>query len=468
MARTTRAKTSKPKDKRIYVVDTCVLLHDPASLFKFREHDIYVPLAVIDDLDDIKTRPGSVGWSAREVFRLLDGYTLNEMTVDGVEVNPEGGRLFVYNQEQPSKFDTPNIIKTNSDNAIINTARALQSANKDREVVIVTKDTGLRVRAESWGCRAENYRSDLIESDHFSGVRHVEITKSADWDIITASLEIAQNKFSVELKAEIGTLYPNEFIVFEFGDRKYPTWFHEGVLISLDKKNSKKKLHFRGIHARNLEQQLALEILDDDKIPLVALCGAAGTGKTMLALAVALHKIDMGYYDKIIVIKPLIPVGGKDIGALPGDKFDKISAWLGPMRDNIQQLVCEQGVDSKSAKGSFEDMVQDGLIEVEAMAFIQGRSIPNSIIIVDESQNLTPRECRMVVERCGKNSKIVLLGDLSQVENPYLDARSCGLAHAITGSKDQELCGAVKLSKVERSPLAAVASIIFKQPEAQR
>ena len=164
-------------------------------------------------------------------------------------------------------------------------------------------------------------------------------------------------------------------------------------------------------------------------------------------------------------MKPLIPVGGKDIGALPGDKFEKISAWLGPIKDNIDQIL---GAKSMTADNMFEEMVREGLIEVEAMAFIQGRSIANAIILLDESQNITPREARMVVERCGKNSKVILLGDPSQVENSYLDARSNGLSHAVAGGKKLKECGTVTLTKVERSVLASVASIIFNTPEARR
>ena len=467
MARITKPRASKSQEQpRIYVLDTCVLLHEPNALFKFKEHEIYIPLAVIDELDDIKTRKESVGWAAREVFRLLDGYTLGDLTTTGVEVTPEHGKLFVYAAETLEKSMH---VRVNPDNGIIEAARQLKAKYPERDVIVVSKDTGLRVRAEASGVTAQNYRSDLIDEERiFSGVRAVEVTSVSDWQVITSTLEIELKKLSSELMNELGTIWPNEFIIFEFGDRKYPTRMKKDVLIALDKLNAKKKPVYRGIHAKNLEQQLALEVLNDDSISLVALSGAAGTGKTMLALAVGLHKIDDGYYDRIIVIKPLVPVGGKDIGALPGDKFDKIAAWLGPMRDNIEQLVVEQGVDSKSAQGSFEEMVNEGLIEVEAMAFIQGRSIPNSIIIVDEAQNLSPRECRMVVERCGKNSKIILLGDPSQVENPFLDKRSCGLVHAVQGSKEYDLCAAVTLTKVERSPLAAVASLIFKQPEAQR
>jgi PhoH-like ATPase len=164
-------------------------------------------------------------------------------------------------------------------------------------------------------------------------------------------------------------------------------------------------------------------------------------------------------------MKPLIPVGGKDIGALPGDKFDKIAAWLGPIKDNIEQILGNRSISSNNI---FEEMCRDGIIEVEALAFIQGRSIPRAIIILDEAENITAREARMVVERCGKGSKVILLGDLSQVENPYLDAKSNGLAHAISGGKINDLVASVTLQKVERSELAAVASAIFNKPEARR
>jgi PhoH-like ATPase len=205
--------------------------------------------------------------------------------------------------------------------------------------------------------------------------------------------------------------------------------------------------------------------LNDNTVPLVTLIGAAGTGKSFLAIASALQAINDRMYDRIVVMKPLIPVGGKDIGALPGDKFEKISAWLGPVKDNIDQIL---GSKSMTADNMFEEMVREGMIEVEAMAFIQGRSIANSIIILDEAQNITPREARMVVERCGKNSKVILLGDPSQVENSYLDARSNGLAHAVSGGKTLKECGTVTLTKVERSVLASVASTIFNAPEARR
>jgi PhoH-like ATPase len=452
--------------KHIYIIDTCVLLHDPLALYKFGENDIYIPLAVIDDMDDIKTKKENVGWAAREVFRNLEHYTLTDL-LKGVKINDLGGRLFVYNTESPLlKNERPNIVKVHSDNAIIECCLALKASNPRKKVAIITKDTGLRIRAITWGCAAENYRADQLLDEQFTGIRTVTISNDNDWKNLWADFDLEADKLSQDTKNILGELFPNEFIFFEYGDKICPTLYRKGIFkILKDKSNSKETKGYSGVQGKNLEQRCALEILCDLGIPLVTLSGKAGTGKSFLALAAALQMINDGIYDKIVVMKPLIAVGGKDIGALPGDKFEKISAWLGPIKDNIDQIL---GSKSLSASNMFEEMVRDGIIEVEAMAFIQGRSIPRSIILLDEAENISPREARMVVERCGKDSKVILLGDLSQVENPYLDAKSNGLSHAISGGKKNDLVASVTLTKVERSELAAVASEIFNRPESRR
>ena len=452
--------------KHTYIIDTCVLLHDPLAIYKFGENDIYIPLAVIDDLDDIKTRKENVGWGAREVFRQLEHYALQDL-LKGVKINDQNGKLFVYNTESPlQKNERPNIVKVHSDNAIIECCLALKAANPRKKVAIVTKDTGLRIRAITWGCSAENYKSDQLEDRDYTGLRSVICESNEDWSKLWKLEEIEIETLSPHLQNQLTDINPNEFAIFEYGELKCPTFHKKGFLKVLkDKSNSSHIKTYSGITGKNLEQKCALEILCDNRIPLVTLAGPAGTGKSFLAIAASLQMIAEDLFDKIVVMKPLIPVGGKDIGALPGDKFEKIAAWLGPIKDNIEQIL---GSKSLSAANKFEEMVKDGTIEVEAMAFIQGRSIPRSIIILDEAENISPREARMVVERCGKDSKVILLGDLSQVENPYLDAKSNGLAHAISGGKVNDLVASVTLTKVERSQLAAVASEIFNRPESRR
>lgn len=449
------------KSKNIYVLDTCVLLHDPNCIYKFEEHDLYIPLACIDDLDEIKTRKDGTGWAAREVFRNLDVYDIQQIT-KGVSVNTSGGKLFIYNTEAPlQKHEKPSIIRVNSDNAIIDAAMSLKASNPKRKVVIVSKDTGLRVRAISWGCEAENYRNDLLDSETiYDGYRTVDVSTQKDWDFLhTIKSCKSEDLDCVDLVKDMN---PNEFVAFKFGNQSVLGWKKHGDIVLFDDKA--KKESFMGITAKNMEQKFALAALSDDSIPLVCLSGPAGSGKSLLTLAVALEKINLGQYDRLIVMKPLIPVGGKDIGYLPGSKLEKVSAWLGPIKDNLIQLTNFSGYskDAKFGGICFEDMVEDGIIEAEAMTFIQGRSIPNSFIMLDEAENVSPKEARMVIERCGKNSKVVLLGDLSQIENPFLDKYSSGLSHAVNGGKDYDIAASVAMNKVERSALASVASGIFK------
>jgi PhoH-like ATPase len=372
------------KSKNIYVIDTCVLLHDPDCIYKFEEHDIYIPLACIDDLDEIKTRKDNSAWAAREVFRNLDKYDILQVT-KGITINEKGGKLFIYNHESlPARGEKPSIVRVNSDNAIIDTAHLLISSFPKRKVVIVSKDTGLRVRANTWGCLAENYKNDLLEGELFSGYRTVLVDDLSDWEYLNKRNGLNINV--LKCKSQLCDLLPNEFVIFKFGEQSVFAWHRNGNLDYLEEK--KRKDSYMGVSAKNMEQRFALEALNDDNIPLVCLSGPAGSGKSLLTLAVALEKINLGVYDRIIVMKPLIPVGGKDIGFLPGSKLEKVSAWLGPIKDNLIQLTNSSGYSTKN-EGKFgglcfEEMVEDGIIEVEAMTFIQGRSIPNAFIMLDE------------------------------------------------------------------------------------
>jgi PhoH-like ATPase len=449
--------------KNLYILDTCVLLHDPNAIYNFQEHDVCLSLSVIDDLDSLKTTPGTIGWSAREVFRTLDKFDIKGLTNGGVKINEMGGKLSIYNPEIPNPEDTPNITRLNSDNAIINASRSLKNKFPRKNPIIVTKDIGLKIRSMSYGCESQNYRSDLLEDGIYTGMRYVDINTNQDWDLLWSAPELQTSSFSKETQEYLKNLSSNECVIFSWGESKCPTIYKHGVLRVLkDKSNGNGKHAFMGIRPANLEQICAMEILSDDSVSLVSICGPAGTGKTLSVLAVSLQQIYDGHYDKLVLIKPIMPVGGKDLGALPGYKYEKLYNWFGPFRDNISILSYK---DSRAL--SFEDLVEENKIEAEAMTYIQGRSLANSIIIIDESSNLSPREARMAVERCGKNSKVILLGDLSQVENPYLDSRSCGLAHSMNGGKGLENCAAITLSKVERSTLAAMASQIFNRPEAR-
>lgn len=447
--------------KSIYVLDTCVLLHDPHSIYKFEEHDVYIPLAVIDDLDDIKVKRESVGWAAREVFRQLEKFAINDL-IQGVKVNDQKGKLFVYNTlELPKSGEVLTITKTNSDNALIEACIQLSKKFPKRKVCLVSKDTGLRVRAASYDVVADNYKNDMLDAELFNGYDVINIDDKTVFDSIFKSKEILESDLRQKIKDLPENIYPNQFLIIKNNDFSCIFIKKGDILKSCFDKT--KPFSFMGISPRNLEQKLSTYLLNDEEIPLVSLSGKAGTGKSICALAVGLEKINNGTYDKLVVIKPLVPVGGKEIGFLPGDKFSKIAAWLGPIKDNLEQLIHSKENGKGAAPGCFEEMCEEGMIEVEALTFIQGRSIARSFIILDEAENVSPREARMLIERCSHGSKVVLLGDLSQIENPYLDQYSSGLTHTIQGSRTSDLAGSVRLTKVERSRLAAEAASIFRK-----
>ena len=450
--------------KNLYVLDTCVVLSDPSAFEKFGNNDVYLPLEVIDELDNQKTRSDDVGWKAREVFRYLAKLSLEDLkSARGVVVNPSGGKLFVYNSTVVEEGVIPTVIRSEADSAVIITCLALKAVNLKKKVALVTHDMSLRIRASSWGVIAEDYRQDMAEeTPPYTGSRTVIVNNGGDWSKLWSSEEMALKDFSDDTSKELKDLSPNEFVFFTDGKTTCLAMFKKGRLKVL---KDKAKPSFMDMTPRNLEQRCAVEVLADPSIPLVILTGAAGVGKTLLTLAVALDKIvDKGEFAKIVMIKPMIAVGGKDIGFLPGDKTQKVASWLGPMRDNIDQIMGKESLDEDSP---FDKMLNDGVLEAEAMALIQGRSIQDSFIIVDEAQNLSPREARMIVERCGKNSKVILLGDLSQVENRAVNKASNGLYHAMQGGKAHDLVGIVNLTKVERSELAKIASLIFSNPSAQ-
>lgn len=439
---------------KIFVLDTSVIHHDPHCIQKFQDSKLYIPLAVLDELDGHKTLPGGIGYSAREFFRQIDKYNLEELVNFGVEINPQGGSLHIINNNESIKKSE------NADNTIIDACLQLKTQYPSNQVILVTKDTGLRVRAAGWGVESQNYRNDLIEEGIYTGIREIEVENYLDYEVLWEQDYLDINKLSDNLQSQLKNLNPNEFIYFKCGNKTCPGIYTNNQIKILKDIKPKygKEITYCGIKPKNLEQKCAVEVLMDQSISLISICGAAGCGKSICVIATSLKQVFEGKYDKIIYIKPIMPVGGKDIGFLPGDKYEKLMQWVGPLRDNIEQLK-----ELPNGISSLDDLLNSGQIELEAMTYIQGRSIPKSIIIVDECSNLTSRECRMIVERCAEGTKIILLGDLSQIENPYLDSHSSGLAHTMNGGKSLKECAAILFKKVERSEISALASLIFKE-----
>jgi PhoH-like ATPase len=338
------------------------------------------------------------------------------------------------------------------DNQIIALALAIK-ARTDEDVRIVTKDVNMRVKADALGITAEDFEKNKVKIEElYSGVAKLSVPAE---DI---------NKFFAEKRLMLNhpDIYPNQFIMLKddaggsqsaVGKMVWP----ERMLMPLTESDQE----VWGIKAKNLQQRLAMELLMDDKIPLVTMVGPAGTGKTLLAVAAALRKtLDEKAYRKILVSRPVIPLG-RDIGFLPGTKDEKLSPWMQPIFDNLEFLMDQNGDSGETGEGTLRYMIETGKIVLEAVTYIRGRTLPKQFIIIDEAQNLTPHEVKTIVSRAGDETKVVLTGDPYQIDNPYLDSNSNGLTYLVELFKNQPLAGHVTLYKSERSPLAALAAKIL-------
>uniref|UniRef100_A0A7C5VL76 PhoH family protein n=1 Tax=Fervidobacterium thailandense TaxID=1008305 RepID=A0A7C5VL76_9BACT len=405
-----------------YVLDTNVLIHDPEAIFSFEDNIVCVPLPVIEELDKLKREQGRIGRNARWAIRLLEELRAKGDLHTGVSL-PNGGTLVipVLGEQDFEKHQVKFLFEKYVDNWIIAYAFYLKSKS-ERPTIIVSKDISLRVKAGALGIAAEDYLTDKSDLQLLSPGYHV---------------------FERLDKVNTSKLVPNEYVETNEGYFRF-----DGE--ELRRIEPRTKVY--GIQPRNKEQLFALDALMDDSISLVSLIGIAGTGKTFLALAAALQKTLLeGIYDRIIVARPLVPMGGKDIGYLPGALEEKISPWMGGVMDNIEYLCRLNSV-------SFKELMKKGVIELEALTYIRGRSIPKQFIIIDEAQNLTPLEVKTILTRAGDGTKVVLTGDPFQIDTPYLDENSNGLVYAATRFRGQKIACHIILQKGERSELATLAA----------
>jgi PhoH-like ATPase len=471
-----------PRDSRTlvktFVLDTNVLLHNPKAIFVFQENNVVIPFAVLEELDTFKTSNNDLGRAARATIRYLDALRENGRLIDGVRLgngepahadakglNPTGTlRIDITEHPRP-----PALREDVPDNRIIAVAYALhQKGDSEGRVVFVSKDLNARIKSDALGIRTEDFENQKVDADTlFTGY----VTATVDGGLIDElysermlALEKLAGAISAATLGDRTELFPNEFMVLI--DSADPG--HTGLSRRLADTahvipaTGPRKPTF-GIMARNVQQTMAMDLLLDDEVKLLTLIGSAGTGKTLLAVAAGMAKtFNEERYEKILVARPIMPMG-RDIGYLPGDKDEKLTAWMQPIFDNLAYLLSTKGshmqsAESHSTEQRIQKLIADGRLVLEPLTYIRGRSIPHQFIIVDEAQNLTPHEVKTIVSRVGEGTKIVLTGDIEQIDNPYLDASSNGLAYAVEKMKGLGVVGHVTLAKSERSELASLAT----------
>ncbi len=432
--------------KKIFVLDTNVLLFDPSAFRKFGKNTVFIPLIVIEEIDRFKKDQNENGRSARNFSRYIDDLRSRGSLAEGVALD-SGGTLIISVDRRVDSKNLPIDVSIN-DNLILSSALAFKLDGED--VLLVTKDINLRLKADILGVPAEDYGTlDIALDELYSGQRVFEISAER-------LKEYEAGRFLALDEEEQFGVFPNEyFILQEFHNprRRLLGRYHQGKkgivpLISL-------REGIWGIYPKNVEQQFALDALLNDEIALVSLVGKAGTGKTLLAIAAGLEKtIAQGKYSRLLVSRPIQPMG-RDLGFLPGDVNEKLAPWMQPIFDNMDFLFNQ---NRKQAGTSYEELINQGMLHIEPLTYIRGRSIPGQYLIVDEAQNLSPHEVKTIVTRAGEGTKIVLTGDCQQIDSPYLDETNNGLAFVVDRLKTEDIISHTTLRIGERSPLSEVAS----------
>jgi len=472
--------------KKTYVLDTNVLLSDPNSIFSFEDNDLIIPMAVLEELDHHKSRLDEVGRNARQTSKTLDELRQKGSLVDGISLqNGATLRIVAINPSILTNLP-PELLSSKVDNMIISFMLQLKQEQDSsfREdspsspAILVTKDINVRIKCDSLGVKCEDYLKMRVTADaeHFyRGVAVIEIEESR------VDRFYRENELLLtEEETKDNSLYPNQIVVIKnTGYDGKTTKSALSKFLALDKPLipiTKIEQAF-GLKPRNKEQSFSLDLLFDNNVKLLTLTGPSGTGKTLLAIAAALEQLkgignsDNAKYDKLIVTRPVQPVG-KDIGFLPGTLEEKMEPWIAPIRDNVNFLMNSKKGNKKRTpadptKARLGDeyylalMQEKGLIEIEAITFIRGRSIPNAYIIIDEAQNLSIHELKTIITRVGDGTKVVLTGDIEQIDNVHVDTFTNGLTYAVEKFKEHSIAGHVNLIKGERSELATLASKIL-------
>ncbi len=433
--------------KKNFVLDTNVLLHDHKCIFNFEENDIFIPIVVLEELDKFKKGNEEINYNAREFARQLDKYTDKDFFENGAQLGPDLGRLSIIVNSSLNKRVKEAFREDKPDHRILSAAIEVAEQHKNMRTILVTKDINLRMKARALGIETEDYTNDKVKSDDLFENEHRTITGIAP-DIIDA---IYSSKKGIPVE-QIGVkLRTNECFVLDSGNSsvlaRYVT--ADGIVRKVTKEKN------FGIEPRNAEQAFAFDLLNDVRVKLLAITGKAGTGKTLLALAGALKQ--HGMYKQILLARPIVSLSNKDLGFLPGDEKQKIAPYMQPLFDNLNVIKRQFSLESNDYR-TLQEMQAGGSLMIEALAYIRGRSLSDTFCIIDEAQNLTPHEIKTIITRAAEGTKMVFTGDVYQIDSPYLDTQSNGLAYMIDRMQGQEIFGHVNLVKGERSKLSELAS----------
>ncbi len=434
--------------KKIFVLDTSVLLHDHESITNFDDNYVAIPITVLEELDKFKLGNDTKNFSAREVIRFIDKLSNTNLLQEWISLGSKKGKFKIIMDYNPKNIDAEHIFAAQkNDHKIINSALVLQQEEPNRKVVLVTKDVNLRIKAKAIGVVAEDYQTGKVTLK--------EITSDSAQTIDGVESDIIREIFIKSTIAENGILGKkkkiNSYYILKNGKNSSLCYYNN----LNDEVERIEKEYVYGIKPKNAEQAFAFHALLNPHVKLVALQGVAGTGKTLLALASALEQAKS--YNQIILARPIVPLSNKDIGFLPGDANDKIGPYMEPLWDNLKFIKSQFGPNEKKLKQIVE-MEESGSMLITPLAFIRGRSLSNIIFIIDEAQNLTPHEVKTIITRAGENTKIIFTGDVQQIDTPYLDENSNGLAYLVDKLNGQPLFCHVKLEKGERSELANLAN----------
>lgn len=444
-----------------FVIDTNVLLHNPNGLFLFAEHEVIIPFDVIEELDKFKTATDDLGRNARTAIRHLDRLREQGNLADGVPLGPNLGHVRII-LEQDQKL-CPGLTTDSPDNRMICCAYSL--SQQGYHVIFISKDINARIKADALGLKAEDFEAQKVDFEKlYTGYREMSVPGS----VIDALY--SQKQYALEVPADAESLLANEFVLLRDeldAHHSALARFHVDTKMIVPVRQRRGPVF--GIMPRNVQQTMALDLLMDDSIKLVTLIGTAGTGKTLLAIAAGMAKLlNDSVYQKLLAARPIMPLG-RDIGYLPGDKDQKLNAWMQPIFDNMAYLLSNRTAGEAAAHPSHEagkssveqriqQLMESGQVVLEPLTYIRGRSIPHQFMIVDEAQNLTPHEVKTIASRVGEGTKLVLTGDASQIDNPYLDASSNGLSYIVERLKGKSLVGHITLTKSERSELASLVT----------